>query len=89
MAVTKIYKVGAILFFEVTGDTKLKMMQYPNPEETVDDTTVRVTNLLNPKDPFNPSIDTPIADVRDSAGAAIGTQTTKEVLEYIAEQIAA
>ena len=80
MAVTKVFKKGACLML-VEGSTYLAELEYPGLN--VEGSNIRMEDFIRDESFF-----IPIADVRDSAGAAIGTQTEAEVRDYIAEQMA-
>lgn len=82
MAVTKIYKeVDGFCLMIVEGSTFLDEIEYPGIR--FKNEYVVISDLFNGGDRF-----IPIADVRDSANAAIGGQTEAEVRTYIDAEMA-
>ena len=88
MAVTRVYQIGEILFLEEDGNADRIKLRAWSVDSNAD--TVYIKNVLDvdvfqnyPKD-----IAIPLADVRDSTGAAIGGQTRKEVEDWCAYPVA-
>jgi len=83
MAATRIYKnaSGFCLMLELDAGGFLSEIEYPGLN--IEGTNVRMEDLVR-----NANYIIPIADVRDSAGAAIGGQTEAEVRIYIDAEMA-
>jgi len=82
MALTKIYKVGAVLFVEIAGAAEINLIEYPGI--TASGTNVILHDFMR----FDTTLYTiAVADVRDVNNAAIGTQTKAEVLSYLATEM--
>jgi len=82
MALTKIYKVGGVLFVEIADETEPIMIEFAGITSNGDNIVLH--DYLG----FNSSIvNINVADVRTEANAAIGGQTKMEVLRYIATEM--
>jgi hypothetical protein len=83
MAATRIYKnaSGFCLMLELDAGGFIAELEYPGLN--IEGTNVRMEDFIRDE-----SFIIPIADVRDSAGAAIGTQTEAEVRIYIDAEMA-
>jgi hypothetical protein len=83
MAATRIYKNtnGFCLMLELDAGGFLAEIEYPGLN--IEGSNVRIEDFIRDE-----NFIIPIADVRDSAGAAIGTQTEAEVRTYIDAEMA-
>ena len=84
MAATRIYKNtdGFCLMLDLDADQSfIDQIEYPGI--TMSGDQVVIEDLFKGQNYY-----IPVADVRDSAGAAIGGQTAKEVRDYLDAEIA-
>ena len=80
MAATKVSKDGTILKIEITGESIPITWNYDWCQPTFSATHVEIRNHGNGM--AGVAVNIALADVRDGAGAAIGSNTLAEVLTY-------